>query len=408
MRKRKRLKFLFSWINLDYLAVNFFLFLSVAVLGALTFNISVFDPIKKALSDFNFSDLLYSRLSTTRHTLDTNLVLVNIGHLDRAGIAGQIKRIREHNPKVIGFDSFFSARRDSVTDAFLADQLKEGDNFFMACFLTGKDALTGQFDSLETSFPYFNSGNKGFVNLGGAHPETSTVRFFSPREVFKGDTLFSLGAALVKRYDPEAFAKLMKRNNRREIINYRGNIDTYIGFDVYELFDSATDLSIVKNKIVLMGYMGDSFQGPPDLEDIYYTPMNPALSGRSRPDMYGVVIHANIISMILGGNYINIMPVWLCILLSFILCYFYIAFITWLGEKNPLLSNLIFPVFLLTLNVLLIYLFFLIYKYLDYSINSGFFLAPLLLYKTFLTYYERVLLVINRKIKIHSRFLPKK
>ncbi len=408
MRKKKRLNFLFSWIKMDYLAVNFFLFLSVSMIGAITFNMTVFDPIKKALSDFNFSDLLYSKLNTTQETLDTNIVLVNIGHLDRAGIATQIRRIRKNNPKVIGFDSFFSARRDSVTDAFLSEQLSEGNNFIMACYLTGKEELTGQFDSLETSDPYFSSGNKGFVNLGGAHPETSTVRTFSPREVFKGDTLYSLGASLVKRFDPPAFSKLMERDNRREIINYRGNTDAYIRFDVYELFDSTTDLSIIKDKIVLMGYIGESFGGQPDLEDIYYTPMNAELSGRSRPDMYGVVIHANIISMILSENYITVMPVWLCIFLSFILCYFYIAFITWLGEKNPLLSNLIFPVFLLVLNVLLIYIFFLIYKYWNFSINSGFFLAPILLYKTFLTYYERALLVINRKIKIHSRFLPKK
>ncbi|MCK9422664.1 MAG: CHASE2 domain-containing protein [Bacteroidales bacterium] len=405
---KKKLNLLFPWLKVDYLVVTFSLFISVSILGVITFNLTIFDPIKKALSDFNFADLLYSKLSSTQETIDTNIVLVNIGHLDRSMIAEQIRHIRKNNPKVIGFDGFFSVRRDSAVDALLVDRLKESNNFIMACYLTGKNELTGKFDSLETSDPYFNSGNSGYVNLGGANPEISTVRTFSPREVFKGRTLYPLSVSLIKRFDPPAFSNLMKRNNNREVINYRGNKNAYITFDASEIFDSATDLTIIKNKIVLMGYIGESFQSPPDLEDIYYTPMNSELSGRSRPDMYGVVIHANIVSMILNGNYINVMPAWLCILYSFIFCYFYIVFITWLNARNPLLFNVVFPVFLLVLNVLIIYIFFMIYKYWNYSINSGYFLAPLLLYKTFLTYYERVLLVINRRIKIKSVFLPKK
>jgi len=392
----------------DYLVVTLNLFVSVSLLGIISFNLTVFDPIKKALADFNFADLLYSKLNTSQGTIDTNIVLVNIGHLDRAGIAEQIRLIRKNNPRVIGFDGFFSARRDSATDAILQERFSESDNFIMACYLTGKNELTGKFDSLEISNPYFNSGKRGFVNLGGASPKTSVVRTFSPRQIFRGDTIDALSASLVKRFDPSAFSKLMQRGNKREVINYRGDTNAYISYDVREVLDSNADLSYIRNKIVLMGYIGESFQGPHDLEDIWYTPMNSELSGRSWPDMYGVVIHANIVSMIINGNYINVMPAWLCILLSFILCYFFIVFITWWNGRKPLLFNVLFPVFLLVLNILIIYLFFVIYKYWNYSINSGYFLAPVLLYKTFLTFYERALQVLNRHYKIKSIFLPKK
>jgi len=397
----------YKWFKTDFFFATLFLFISVFLLGLITFNLSFLNPISKALADFNFSDLLYSKLNTNQETIDTNIVLVNIGHLNRSQITEQLRIIKEHHPKIIGFDGFFAQRRDSAIDGHLRYQFLEGNKVVMACFLTGENEISGEFDSLETSNPFFNSRLKGFVNLGGANPTASTVRKFSPIEVYKGDTLYAMAVQLARVYNPDAFRKLVNRKNDREIIRYIGNRDAFIGFDVVDIFDSLTDLNILKNKIVLMGYIGESFQHPPDLEDIYYTPMNPEISGRSRPDMYGVVIHANIASMILSENYINTMPVWLTILISFMVCYFYIFFITWFKARKPWLFEVVFPVFLLFFNVLIIYLFFLLYQYYHYEIHSGYFLAPILLFPTFKTYYERSLMIIGRHIKINSIFLPK-
>lgn len=393
------------FFNTDYFFANLFLFISIALLGLITFNLSFFDPVKKALSDFNFSDLLYSELHTGQQNLDTNIILVNIGQLNRAEIARQLERIREQKPKVIGFDGFFQILRDSETDEFLNHELSKEHNLVMASYLHSENIKTGLFDSIELSNPYFNSGLTGFVNLGGANPETSTVRKFSSKEIFNHDTLYSLTAKLAMIYDPDAFSRLIKRDKKREIIKYRGNIEAFGRFDAYEVLDSLTDLSIIKNKIVLMGYMGPSFSSHNDLEDIYFTPLNKELNGRSHPDMYGVVIHANILSMILAQDYINEMPVWLSILLAFMISYFYIIFLMWFSKKHSLASNLTFPFLLLGFNALLVYVFFLCYKYFDLSINSGYFLAPIFLFKTFKTYYERVLTLINHKFKIKSNFV---
>jgi hypothetical protein len=397
--------FSLPWLKADYIVINVVFFISVTLIGFITFNISVFDPIKKALGDFNFSDLLYSRLNSGMETLDTNVILVNIGYLDRSGIAGQIRIIRKHEPRAIGFDGFFSVRKDSLADFRLKQQLSDG-NIVMASYLTGKDELEAKFDVLEMSDPFFTGGATGYVNLGGSDRITSTVRYFSPSENFIGTTIEPLSVELVKRYNPEAYQRLKERRNAREHINYIGNRRTFICFDATEIFDSSADLSIIKDKIVLMGYMGETLSDTA-VEDIYFTPMNRQLSGRSIPDMYGVVIHANIVNMIVTGNYINVMPDWLCIALSFILCYFYIYFITLFNYKRPMLFNITFPVILLLLNVLIIYFFFLLYKYFNYSINSGYFLAPILLFKTFQTYYERILLFLSRHIKINSVFIPK-
>ncbi len=399
--------FVRPWFKTDYLIINFSLFITVSLIGLITFNLTIFDPIKKALSDFNFSDLLYSKLNTSQDALDTSIVLVNIGHLDRAKIAEQIQIIRKHRPRVIGFDGFFSNRRDSAMDVMLKEQLNRND-LVMAGYLAGKNEMDGKFEKIETSDPWFGCRTAGFVNLGGSNPETSTVRYFSPGEKFGDRTLEAWAVEIAKKYNPKAVNKLKERNNKREVINYLGNKNAFVCLEANEISDTLADLKILKDKIVLMGYMGESFGAPVNLEDIYYTPMNRALAGRSLPDMHGVVIHANIIHMILKQTYINSMPVWLSIVLAFILCYFYIVFITWFNTRYPLQFNIVFPVFLLLLNVAIVYIFFLLYKHCNYSINSVYFLAPIILYKTFLTYYERGLLIISRYVTIHSMFLHKK
>lgn len=398
----------FHWVRPDYLVVTFLLFFTVANIGLVTINLSFFDPIEKALSDFSFSDLLYSKLASKQENLDTNIILVNIGHLNRAQIANQIRRVSSYQPKVIGFDGFFSMRRDSAVDAQLQAAFRETPNFVMACYVTGHEAEEGRFDSLETSDPYFTSGKRALVNLGGANPETSTIRNFSPVEVFRGDTIWSMAAEMVRQYDRTAFQQLAKRRSDREIINYIGNRTSFICFDAEESLDSATDMSIIKGKIVLMGYMNSAFDRVMDLEDIYFTPLNPELAGRSRPDMYGVVIHANAASMILSGNYINQMPQWISLLLSFIFCYFYVLFITWFSNRRPDLFEVLFPFILLFINVVVIYLFFILYKTANFSINSTWFLVPVLVYETFLKWYERSVAMIGKRFRVPKIFLPPK
>jgi len=50
--------------------------------------------------------------------------------------------------------------------------------------------------------------------------------------------------------------------------------------------------------------------------------------------MYGVVIHANIISMILHKDYINTLPGWIEILLAMAICYFNIVLLNFIKRKK--------------------------------------------------------------------------
>jgi CHASE2 domain-containing sensor protein len=407
MAARKPRFWLNRWIALDILIANLLLLLTMTLLAYITVKVSFFNPFSRFIADFNINDLLYARLDETRGKFDTNVVLVNIGTLDRAGIAREIEVIRKFKPRVIGYDGIFAVRKDSASDAFLRQQLQAEPRVVMACYLTGEKEIKGQFDSLETSIPYFNSKRLAHVNQGGADRKLSTVRKFSPSVIFRNDTLYAMSAVLARAYDPDAFSRLKERKSRWEIINYIGNTPSFMCFDPEDILDSNVDLSVIRDKIVLMGYIGPSYRGPTDLEDIYFTPMNGHLTGRSLPDMYGVVIHANCISMILTNDFIDTMPWWLTLFLVFMVSYFYIMLLCWYGSKKAWHYHVFLPMFLLLLNLFIVYAFFQAYKHLEYNIPSGYFMAPLLLFPTFKTYYERFLSMLNKKIKIHSIFLLK-
>lgn len=133
-----------------------------------------------------------------------------------------------------------------------------------------------------------------------------TIREFNTKQNYYNIEFRSFAEKIVEYYDNNAYKNFIKRNNSSEIINYKGNISKFYYLDANEVFDDYIDLSFIENKIVLFGFMGERFDlSSYDFEDKFFTPLNDEFFGRSFPDMYGVVIHANIISMILNNNYID-------------------------------------------------------------------------------------------------------
>ena len=56
-----------------------------------------------------------------------------------------------------------------------------------------------------------------------------------------------------------------------------------------------------------------------DIEDKKFTPMNDKFAGKSLPDMNGIVVQANIISMVLDSNYIKKTPNWVAWLVAIVI-----------------------------------------------------------------------------------------
>jgi hypothetical protein len=64
--------------------------------------------------------------------------------------------------------------------------------------------------------------------------------------------------------------------------------------------------------------------------------MNPKYAGRADLDMYGAVIHANIVSMVLNRDYLDKMTEFQAIMIAIILCFLNVAVFTLIYRKMPL------------------------------------------------------------------------
>src|SRR5687767_6916752 len=70
----------------DTIFATIWVFAFIFILAAVPINFYFLNPLKLALKDFDFNDVVYSKLKP-KDSLDRHTVVVNIGTLDREGIA---------------------------------------------------------------------------------------------------------------------------------------------------------------------------------------------------------------------------------------------------------------------------------------------------------------------------------
>lgn len=386
----------------DVLFSTLFVFLFMFLLKLFIFNIHFLDPLSQALRDFEMTDLIYSRLrdqdnNKSAAITDTNLVLVNIGTLGRTGIARQLNIINRHHPAVVALDVTFEKLKGNSGDTLLAGALSKTKNLVMASYFDySNPAEHGAFDLHRSSHPFFSSAKQNaYVNFVSPDAE-STVRYLRPKETFQGKNYNCFAAEIVKKYDPGAFQKFEKRDHELEVINYSGRRDNFIVFDADEINDTNNALSVMEGKIVILGFMG------PDtriqvLEDAHFTPMNVKYSGRSFPDMYGQLIHANIISMILKESYINEMPFWLLLLVSFIICYIHMFFFIHYYVHRHIWFHIFFKVVQLATSIVIVGVSLFLYATYNYKVETGLILIPVILSVDLLYFYDALVKWLHKK-----------
>ncbi len=324
-----------------------FLFLGLLSKIPVQFESKLLDPIGNALRDFELTDLVFSQLREDQR-IDTNIVLVNIGHLSRSEIGKQIEILNQYKPKVIGIDAFFRSKKDFSEDIPLIMSLSQVENLVLVSDLEKPTRDFTCFDSLSTSHPQFNQfAANGFADVITDDESFRTIRQFSPQFCFQDSSLLSFPVKLAQIFDSAAVEKLLTRGNERESINWRGNFTKFYSIDYPELLNEDMDYSFIKDKIVIMGFMGERVIGEPSLEDTFFTPMNPQSAGRAYPDMYGVTVHANTVSMILNQDYINNPPAWAAFVIAFIILYLNVAVFIWVGDHYKLYYDLITKVVIL-------------------------------------------------------------
>lgn len=367
---------------------NFLILLFTAVVAiaiqSINLNLDALNPLEKMFGDFDMTDIYFSQIKNTKTKegaanitdakADDRIIVINIGGAEggRQRMVDLLNIINQYEPKCVGVDAFYvSYKTDSVMgpiNANLEKAFKNTKNLVMAAEarFTQKtiskvvvdDSFEPVFDSLRLSHPNFMEGaQKGLVNLiteatrdnieradlaGGL----ATCRTFSPREKINGVEYLAFGVKLAQIYKPEVVDKFLKRGNEVEYINYYGNYEKFGYLNYYNLFEMAdaaqegdegakkalTDL--IKGKIVLLGFTGvEDIHKVTSDEDRFYTPLNENYVGKAERDMYGIHIHANIISMILNEDYIDTMPEWMDYIVAFLIAYFTTALFVFLHEK---------------------------------------------------------------------------
>ena len=351
------------WI--DCVLATVLVFLSIWGLFGITqlqvFN--AFDPIGQALSDVELTDYVFSTLREDPD-VDQNIVIVNIGNLSRRQIGEQIQIISKYGPKVIGIDGFFDCSkglrdtincpqlRDTFGNLMLSNAIQEAGNVVLVTKVLQADTLlpADVYDSLRRSDSLFTAPaiREGYANLdtdAAFQDDVKTCRLFNPKLDIKGKPHYAFAVELAMEYDSVQTQEFLQRNNYSEVINYKGNVYDIFGstnypqmfytLDVEDIASENFVPEMIKDKIVIFGFLGE-YLGDPSWDDKFYTPLNKKLAGKANPDMFGAVVHANIVSMILNKDYVAQMAEWQEVMMAVILCLLNVALFSLINTNLPL------------------------------------------------------------------------
>lgn len=349
----------------DCILATAFVFLAMWGLFGLTkLNVfNAFDSIGAALSDVELTDYVFSGLREEPN-VDESIVIINIGYLKRHQIAQQIQIINKYKPKVIGIDSFFDCSKglrdtvscpqlkDTLGNLMLSNAIREAGNVVLVSKVFQRDtSLDGNtFDSLRRSDAMFldYAITDGFASLetdAAFQDDVKTCRTFNPQLRIKDRIQHAFSVEIAMAYDSVKTKKFLDRNNYSEVINYRGNVYDIYGstnypqmfftLDVDDVMNENFVPEMIKDKVVIFGFLGD-YLGDPSWDDKFYTPLNKKLAGKANPDMFGAVVHANIVSMILKEDYVNEMKQWHEIALAIAICLLNVALFSLINTHLPL------------------------------------------------------------------------
>lgn len=291
-------------------------FVFLIVLGMIPINFYVLNPMKLALKDFDFNDFAYAKAHKDDNIkTDNRIVVVNTGYLDRAELSFLIEKVNEYKPRVIGLDIFFQGEKEPAKDSMLREAFRKTKNLVAVSVADpaehGVEIRKNYFDDVLTK--------RGYANLVGE--EVGTIRYYAPFEEVNGKKYPQITTAIVKEYDPNAYEKLEKRHKEVEMINYTRAVNEedkkkYQVIEPDDLLSDGVDSSVLRDKIVLLGYIN---LDPNNIEDKKFTPMNHKFYGKQHPDMNGIIVQANIISMVLDVNYIKSTPKWMAWVLAIVI-----------------------------------------------------------------------------------------
>jgi len=362
---------------LDTVLCTFFIFGIIGLFSSVTYFkvFDLFDPIGDMFSDFELSDLVMSRLRVPPPASD-DIVVVNIANSNRDRLAIMIDILEQHDPAVIGVDVTLNTPHPYSKDSLLEVVLSKYDNVVLGSELRLPNLETGLFDTLLLPAPRLaQHADFGFVNLltnAANQDDVKSCRDFLTRQQVKGlkEMQYAFPVKLAAYKDSVKTQRFLDRGNDIETINYKGNVmdfgrsefgTRFFALDTLDVYMENFSSDLIKDRVIIMCYMGRYLGDQQIRTDLYYTPLNRHYVGKAEPDMFGGVIHANIVSMILEEDYIDSMSevagVFIAILACLIIVFFFKVIYGALPEWYDGITKVVQLFIVIGLSILMIWLF---------------------------------------------------
>ncbi len=378
----------------DTILATISVFVFLVLLGLIPINFYVLNPMKLALQDFDFNDVSYAKLGKGQDTVDKRIRIVNIGRYDREQIANLIDKISAMKPKVIGLDALFEGEKDPQKDSVLRNVFQKTKNLVAATYLIPGDTFNIRKDHF-----YNETSNTGYVNF--VTETIGTRRIYTPFEEVNGSGYPSFTSALIHEFDTSAYKKLEKRKKTIETINYSRRVDKYWVIEGDAIMADEVSDNVIENKLVLLGYVNADQN---DIEDKMFTPMNDKFAGKSYPDMNGIVVHANIISMVLDGNYIKKTPAWIAWLVAILIGWLHMSLFIRYYLESHIWFHLVAKLAQLFSVIFFAYLGILIFDEFRIKLDMKYTLYVIVLAVDVIYFYEALVTWMHKKYKYQTIF----
>ena len=277
-----------------------------------------------ATEDIQFNDIYYSsRINDKIEKKD--VILINAGSivkddLYRTQLARLIKKVSQFSPKRIGLDFVFEKSMDN--DSLLQNAITE-NNVILANDIKGK--YKNIFTSKEVGIVNFPIKEGETVREYYNYVENNNVKKPSFAALLAGVSRHDSYEYLKYSSDYKGFYDILDKNKKIEIWNF----PAIEAFAILNDLESDQIKEILKNKIVIIGHLGEgNMDNKFDVEDKFRVPNNSALFNRDMT-MPGCVIHANAVQMMIDKDGVFSIEGWVYELIcSFILFGFLFLFHT--------------------------------------------------------------------------------
>lgn len=248
---------------------------------------------------FSFADFYVRTASHGIARMSGDIVVVDIGDLDRAGIATLLDSLSAMQPKAIALDVFFRFPGQEG-DASLTEAVCLTDGMVLPRDVNRPELVSFFYDEAEEA-------RFGAVNLS-AGTARDVIRTYRPVFDTADGPLASIGLVMAAQLQPELASQLCQRGSAEEFIRYDG-----VEFPLFEaeeiLSADASVAEAIRGKAVFVGDLNDP-------QDKHLTPAD--------PEMPGLLIHAKIAQTILSGQPIRRVPRWLVVLIASLVCALFI------------------------------------------------------------------------------------